>query len=71
MLTLVARKELHEKGRKEVRVENIRKLLRAGAPIKLITEAFGVSEDEVRQIDVDARTEESDASVIDGMKFFE
>ena len=58
-------------SRKELRAENIRKLLRAGAPIKFIIEAFGLSEDEVRKIDVDTRTEESDASVIDGMKFLE
>lgn len=59
-----ARKELREKER----VEDIRKLLRAGAHIKFITEAYGVSEDEVRQIDVDARTCESDARMVDGVE---
>ena len=60
-----------KEGREEERAENIRNLLRAGATLKFITEALGVTEDDVRKMGIDTRTGIRHVRTVDGMEILE
>ena len=65
------RKEGLEEGREKERAENIRNFLRAGATIKFITEALGVTEEDVRKMGIDPRTGVRHVRMVDGMEILE